>query len=33
VRWFAEGRMRIEGGTVEVAGVAPGATLLFSTEP
>jgi phosphoribosylglycinamide formyltransferase-1 len=33
VRWFAEGRIRIEDGKVKVSGVAPGATLLFSTEP
>jgi phosphoribosylglycinamide formyltransferase-1 len=33
VRWFAEGRISIEGGKVKVAGVAPGATVLFSAEP
>jgi len=33
VGWFAEGRISIEGGKVEVTGVAPGATILFSTEP
>ena len=33
VRWFAEGRLHQEGDRVEVAGVPPGATLLFSGEP
>lgn len=33
VRWFAEGRIGIEGGRVAVKGLAPGATLLFSAEP
>jgi phosphoribosylglycinamide formyltransferase-1 len=33
VRWFAEGRLSQADGRVEVAGVAPGATLLFSDEP
>ena len=33
VRWFAEGRLRVDGGKVEVRGVAPGAAILFSTEP
>ncbi len=33
VRWFGEGRIAIVGGRVEVRGVAPGATLLFSPEP
>jgi len=33
VRWFAEGRVRFAGGQVDVAGVPPGATLLFSAEP
>lgn len=32
VRWFAEGRVRQVDGRVEVAGVPPGATLLFSSE-
>jgi phosphoribosylglycinamide formyltransferase-1 len=32
VRWFAEGRVRLTGDRVEVAGVPPGATLLFSGE-
>ena len=32
VRWFAEGRVRQMGSRVEVAGVPPGATLLFSGE-
>jgi phosphoribosylglycinamide formyltransferase-1 len=32
VRWFGEGRIAIVGGRVEVKGVAPGATLLFSPE-
>jgi phosphoribosylglycinamide formyltransferase 1 len=33
VRWFAEGRIGLEGGKVAVAGVPQGATLLFSPEP
>ena len=33
VRWFAEGRLRQTDGRVEVTGVPPGATLLFSEEP
>jgi phosphoribosylglycinamide formyltransferase-1 len=33
VRWFGEGRIAIAGGRVEVKGVPPGATLLFSPEP
>jgi phosphoribosylglycinamide formyltransferase-1 len=33
VRWIADGRIRLEGGTVEVDGVPQGATLLFSAEP
>jgi phosphoribosylglycinamide formyltransferase-1 len=33
VRWFAEGRIRLKGGRVEVDGVPQGATLLFSAEP
>ena len=33
VRWFAEGRVRLAGGKVEVDGVPQGATLLFSAEP
>jgi len=33
VRWFAEGRIAVDGGRVAVAGVPPGATLLFSPEP
>jgi phosphoribosylglycinamide formyltransferase-1 len=33
VRWFGEGRIALNGGRVEVKGVAPGATLLFSAEP
>jgi phosphoribosylglycinamide formyltransferase-1 len=33
VRWIAEGRIRLADGAVEVAGVRPGATLLFSPEP
>jgi phosphoribosylglycinamide formyltransferase-1 len=33
VRWFAEGRVSLEDGKVEVAGVPQGATLLFSAEP
>jgi phosphoribosylglycinamide formyltransferase 1 len=33
VRWFAEGRVRQAGERVEVTGVPPGATLLFSSEP
>jgi len=33
VRWFAEGRIALNNGRVEVAGVPQGATLLFSAEP
>jgi phosphoribosylglycinamide formyltransferase-1 len=33
VRWFAEGRVRQVHERVEVTGVPPGATLLFSSEP
>jgi len=33
VRWFGEGRIAVTGDRVEVRGVAPGATLLFSPEP
>jgi len=33
VRWFGEGRITLAGGRVEVKGVPPGATLLFSPEP
>jgi phosphoribosylglycinamide formyltransferase 1 len=33
VRWFAEGRIRLIRGKVEVDGVPQGATLLFSAEP
>ncbi len=33
VRWFAEGRLRVDGARVEVRGVPAGATLLFSAEP
>jgi len=33
VRWLAEGRVVEKNGQVEVAGVAPGATLLFSADP
>ena len=33
VRWFAEGRVRQVHEQVEVTGVPPGATLLFSNEP
>jgi len=33
VRWFAEGRLSVSGTQVAVAGVAQGATLLFSPEP
>ena len=32
VRWFAEGRIAVEGEKVAVNGVPPGATLLFSPE-
>ncbi len=32
VRWFAEGRIAVEGNRVAVSGVAPDATLLFSSE-
>ena len=33
VRWFAEGRIRLTDGKVDVAGLPQGATLLFSAEP
>jgi phosphoribosylglycinamide formyltransferase-1 len=33
VRWLAEGRISLADGRAFVAGVAPGATLLFSTDP
>ena len=33
VRWFGEGRISLTGGRAIVAGVAPGAALLFSTDP
>ena len=33
VRWFGEGRVSLADGRVEVKGVEPGATLLFSAEP
>lgn len=33
VRWFAEGRLSVDGTRVRVAGVPAGATLLFSPEP
>jgi phosphoribosylglycinamide formyltransferase 1 len=33
VRWFAEGRISLADGRAIVAGVAPGATLLFSADP
>lgn len=33
LRWFAEGRITLKNGKVEVAGVPQGATLLFSPEP
>jgi len=33
VRWFAEGRIGVEGGKVAVSGVPRGAPLLFSPEP
>ncbi len=33
VRWFAEGRVRLTAGKVEVDGVPQGATLLFSPDP
>lgn len=33
VRWFAEGRIEVRDGRVEVKGVPPGTTLLFSPEP
>ena len=33
VRWFGEGRVSLADGRVEVKGVKPGATLLFSAEP
>jgi phosphoribosylglycinamide formyltransferase-1 len=33
VRWFAEGRIALRDGRVEVAGVPQGATLLFSAGP
>ncbi len=32
VRWFAEGRLSVSGAQVAVAGVPPGATLLFSPD-
>ena len=33
VRWFAEGRITVDGSRATVAGVPAGATLLFSPEP
>ncbi len=33
VRWFAEGRIVVDGSRATVAGVPAGATLLFSPEP
>ena len=33
LRWFGEGRVALVDGRVEVKGVPPGATLLFSPEP
>lgn len=33
VRWFAEGRIAVDGARATVAGVPAGATLLFSPEP
>jgi phosphoribosylglycinamide formyltransferase-1 len=33
VRWFAEARISLADGRAIVAGVAPGATLLFSADP
>jgi phosphoribosylglycinamide formyltransferase-1 len=33
VRWFAEGRIKLEDGRAEVTGVPRGAALLFSPEP
>ncbi len=33
VRWFGEGRVTLTDGRVQLKGVAPGATLLFSPEP
>ena len=33
VRWFAEGRIKLEAGKAHVAGVPQGASLLFSSEP
>jgi len=33
VRWFAEGRIRLTDGRVDVTGLPQGATLLFSAEP
>ena len=33
VRWFAEGRLSVDGARVAVAGLPQGATLLFSPEP
>jgi hypothetical protein len=33
LRWFGEGRIGLVDGRVEVKGVPPGATLLFSPEP
>ena len=32
VRWFAEGRLRVDGRHVTIDGVPPGATLLFSSQ-
>jgi len=33
VRWFGEGRVKLAGDRVEVAGAPPDATLLFSPDP
>lgn len=33
VRWFGEGRISLADGRAIVAGIAPGAALLFSTDP
>jgi phosphoribosylglycinamide formyltransferase-1 len=33
VRWFGEGRVTLKDGKVQVAGVSPGSTLLFSPDP
>jgi phosphoribosylglycinamide formyltransferase-1 len=33
VRWLAEGRVQMQNGKVEVTGLPPDATLLFSPEP